>query len=63
MCISCLPQSETASADAGEGEYVSLYSSGQSSKELALSGGVSNLEAACACGLAQPLLPAEQPSH
>lgn len=56
MCISCLPQSENASEDTGEGEYVSLYSSGQSSKELALSGGVSNLGAARACGLAWPPL-------
>ncbi|XP_060056397.1 rap guanine nucleotide exchange factor 1 isoform X6 [Erinaceus europaeus] len=35
------PSSENASEDTGEGEYVSLYSSGQSSKELALSGGES----------------------
>lgn len=40
---SCLPQSEHASEEAGEGEYVCLYSSGQSSEELAPSRGVSNL--------------------
>lgn len=43
---SCLPQSENTSEEAGEGEYVSLYSSGQSSEELAHSRGVSNLRAA-----------------
>lgn len=43
---SCLPQSESTSEEAGEGEYVNLYSSGQSSRELAHCGGVSNLKAA-----------------
>uniref|UniRef100_A0A452R139 Rap guanine nucleotide exchange factor 1 n=1 Tax=Ursus americanus TaxID=9643 RepID=A0A452R139_URSAM len=38
--------SENTSEEAGEGEYVSLYSSGQSSEELAHSRGVSNLRAA-----------------
>uniref|UniRef100_A0A7M4EFJ3 CRK SH3-binding GNRP n=1 Tax=Crocodylus porosus TaxID=8502 RepID=A0A7M4EFJ3_CROPO len=38
--------SENASEDAGEGEYVNLYSSGQSNGELPLSEGVSNLEKA-----------------
>uniref|UniRef100_A0A452R102 Rap guanine nucleotide exchange factor 1 n=1 Tax=Ursus americanus TaxID=9643 RepID=A0A452R102_URSAM len=48
----CLPSetsftdSENTSEEAGEGEYVSLYSSGQSSEELAHSRGVSNLRAA-----------------
>ena len=49
---SCLPQSENASEEAGEGEYVNLYSSGQSSEELAPSRGVSNLGRPPACGLA-----------
>lgn len=39
---SCLPQSENASEEAGEGEYVNLYSSGQSNGELPRSEGVSN---------------------
>lgn len=39
---SCLPQSENASEEAGEGEYVNLYSSGQSNGELPGSEGVSN---------------------
>lgn len=38
---SCLPQSENASEEAGEGEYVNLYSSGQSNGELPRSEGVS----------------------
>lgn len=46
LLSSCLPQSEHASEEAGEGEYVNLYSSGQSSEELAPSRGVSNLGAA-----------------
>lgn len=46
LLSSCLPQSENASEEAGEGEYVNLYSSGQSSEELPHSRGVSNLRAA-----------------
>ncbi|XP_071457192.1 rap guanine nucleotide exchange factor 1 isoform X6 [Marmota flaviventris] len=38
---SCADSSENASEEAGEGEYVSLYSSGQSSEELAPSRGES----------------------
>lgn len=38
---SCLPQSDNASEEAGEGEYVNLYSSGQSNGELPGSAGVS----------------------
>uniref|UniRef100_A0A672UZJ5 Rap guanine nucleotide exchange factor 1 n=1 Tax=Strigops habroptila TaxID=2489341 RepID=A0A672UZJ5_STRHB len=37
-------QTENASEEAGEGEYVNLYSSGQSNGELPCSEGVSNLE-------------------
>lgn len=44
LLLPCLPQSENASSEeAGGGEYVNLYSSGQTSEELAPSGGVSNL--------------------
>lgn len=49
---SCLSQSEHASEEAGEGEYVNLYSSGQSSEELAPSRGVSSLGWPHACGQA-----------
>lgn len=55
---SCLPQSDNASEEAGEGEYVSLCSSGQSSEELADPRGVSNLGLPGACGLAPGLGPA-----
>uniref|UniRef100_A0A452URU4 Rap guanine nucleotide exchange factor 1 n=1 Tax=Ursus maritimus TaxID=29073 RepID=A0A452URU4_URSMA len=44
--LSLPPDNENTSEEAGEGEYVSLYSSGQSSEELAHSRGVSNLRAA-----------------
>lgn len=44
LLLPCLPQSEKASSEeAGGGEYVNLYSSGQTSEELAPSRGVSNL--------------------
>lgn len=44
LLLPCLPQSEKASREeAGGGEYVNLYSSGQTSEELAPSRGVSNL--------------------
>lgn len=46
LLSSCLPQSDNASEEAGEGEYVNLCSSGQSSEELAHSRGVSSLGAA-----------------
>lgn len=52
------PQSENASEEAGGGEYVSLYSSGQSSAELAHSRGVSSLGLPCACGRLAGLGPA-----
>uniref|UniRef100_A0A8C3IC10 Rap guanine nucleotide exchange factor 1 n=1 Tax=Chrysemys picta bellii TaxID=8478 RepID=A0A8C3IC10_CHRPI len=43
--------SENASEEAGEGEYVNLYSSGQSNGELPHSEGVSKLEGAAWCML------------
>ncbi|XP_023392325.1 rap guanine nucleotide exchange factor 1 [Pteropus vampyrus] len=52
------PSSDNASEEAGEGEYVSLCSSGQSSEELADPRGVSNLGLPGACGLAPGLGPA-----
>lgn len=44
LLLPCLPQSEKASSEeAGGGEYVNLYSSGQTREELVPSRGVSNL--------------------